>query len=499
MARGLGLVATATLFLARAAAATTGSGMLEGWVHPGADTLRQDGYHGARTCAGCHPDALTEVTGTVHWHVSTPIRNVQGLPDGSWWGMINRECALAGSLAIANWTAATNGRFTVQAAGCGACHVGSLPAPPLPPGTAATDAQASTVDCLVCHASRYDMKARETLVTGPAGARWGADTSLEAALSVTRAPTTEACLRCHEHAFSYDYKRGTPFTPQTDVHAKAGIGCVTCHPTEHHKMPKGQFESDMAANDLPDVKVLCAGCHGETPHRGKAGATLNAHVAVIACQTCHIPVVSGISYEDWGRPVRDDAHGRYSALSRYDEIPAIRGLYVPTVKITRGHPDYIWRVANTETREDVQSWMAFQVSSIKSAGAKIYPVRGLTQVLLFDRKLKMWQEPGMAFLKDSPHTAEFPAMLAPNREVYNRTGDVKAAIDAGMKPMEAMGFTWSGEWMGMRVPGTSYVSVNHAVKKAGLSCSQCHSARGVMDFRGLGYSPAQVRALEAPR
>jgi hypothetical protein len=133
---------------------------------------------------------------------------------------------------------------------------------------------------------------------------------------------------------------------------------------------------------------------------------------------------------------------------------------------------------------------------VNTPGAKIFPVRALTQVMLFDKKLKMWQAPGMAFLKDNPQTAQFPLLLAPNREVYNKTGNVKAAIDAGMKPYEAMGLKWSGEWMAMQVPGTSYISVNHGVKKSGLSCKSCHSKNGIMDFKALGYSPAQVKLLE---
>ncbi len=499
MKKRFGLMVTALLFMAGIASASTGGSMLKGWVHPGAETIKESGYQGAQTCAMCHPDALSEITQTVHWHMATPIRNVQGLPNGSWWGMVNRECALAGSLTISNWTASTNGKFTVQSAGCGVCHIGSLPMPPLPAGATATEAQANTVDCLVCHAKDYNMNDRKTLVTDASGTHWGEDKSLKAALSITKTPTNEACLRCHEHAFSYDYKRGTPYTPKTDVHAKAGLQCITCHVTEHHKMPKGQFESDMAANDLPNVKVTCSNCHSDAPHRGKIGRILNEHIAKIACQTCHIPVVSGISYENWGEPVKDTIHGKYSELSKYDKIPSIKGIYVPTVTITMGHPDYIWRVANTKAHEDVQSWMAFQVSNIKSPGAKIYPVRGLTQVLLFDKKLKMWQEPGMGFLKDNPQMKDFPALLAPNREVYNTTGNVKDAIDAGMKPFEAMGFTWSGEWMAMQVPGTSYISVNHAVRKIGLSCNKCHSAHGVMDFKSLGYTPAQIKELEKPQ
>jgi len=471
------------------------SGLLKKWVHPDNDAIKEDGYQGVQTCAACHQDAVDEITNTVHWYLASPIRNVQGLPDGSWWGMVNRECALAGSTTLANWTASNNGKYSVQSAGCGVCHIGSLTVPPTP-GKIATDSEKNTVDCLVCHSENYDWSKRATLVKDSTGVHWGEDTSLKAALSITKTPSNEACLRCHEHAFSEDYKRGMPYTSENDVHAKAGLDCITCHTTEHHKIAKGMYESDMVANDLPDVPVTCSNCHGNNPHHGNNADVLNNHIDKIACQTCHIPEASGIVYENWGKPVKDNIYGKYSELSKFDKIPSNPKLYVPTDTIKMEHLSYIWRVPNIKDQKDAQSWMAFATSNINTPGAKIFPVRALTQVMLFDKKLKMWQAPGMAFLKNDPKMAEFPLLLSPNREVYSETGDVKKAINAGMKPYEAMGLKWSGEWMAMEVPGVSYISVNHGVKKDALSCNSCHSKNGVMDFNALGYTPQQVTTLE---
>jgi hypothetical protein len=470
------------------------------WTHPGAEAIRANGYSGPRTCALCHDKALDEISHSVHWYASSRVSNVKGLPDGSWWGMVNRECALAGTTALANWTAATAGRFTPESAGCGVCHIAALEGPPLPAGREATVAETETIDCLVCHAGSYDMSLRRTITTDAEGRRrWGQDRTVQAALSITRVPTAEACLRCHEHAFSLDYKRGTPFTPTNDVHAAMGMPCTTCHVTRSHRIAKGQVESDMVANDLPGEAVSCVGCHGAEPHQGEAAADLNGHTAMIACQTCHIPTASGVVSEDWGKPVKDDSLGQYSALSRYDGIPAIPGLWVPTVTIERAHPDVMWRVPNVEGASDAQSWMAFATASKGSDGAKIYPVRALAQTMLFDATQKMWQAPGMAFLESEPGMRGFPLLLAPNREVYNRTGDVKQALAAGMKPYEAFGLRWSGEWTAMKVPGTSFVSVNHGVKRMGYSCRDCHSPNGVIDFASLGYSATEIEKLQRPR
>ena len=501
MSKNLPVLVIVFLVASTAAASAEGAtGSLAQWVHPGAEAIRDNGYDGPQTCVMCHADALEEITHSVHWYAASKVRNVKGLPDGTWWGMVNRECALAGTTAMSNWTASTDGRFTAESAGCGMCHIAGLPVPPLPPGREATEAEAATVDCLVCHAGNYDMNARKTLVKDADGrSHWGQDRSTSAALSITKVPTAEACLRCHEHSFSLDYKRGTPYTPTNDVHAAAGIPCTACHLTDKHKIAKGQAESDMVADDLPDVTVACSNCHGNSPHRGVTAQTLDSHASKIACQMCHIPSASGIVREDWGAPVKDDSKGRYSGLSHYDGIPSLPATWVPTVTIERGFPDAMWRVSNTAGQADAQSWMAFATASRTTEGAKIYPVRALTQILLFDKKLKMWQAPGMDFIKSEAGMADFPLLLAPNREVYNTTGDVKAAIDAGMRPYASMGLKWSGEWMTMTVPGTSYISVNHGVKRMGLGCQDCHSPHGALDFKALGFAPDEIAQLEQPR
>jgi hypothetical protein len=65
-------------------------------------------------------------------------------------------------------------------------------------------------------------------------------------------PTAGACLCCHEHSFSRDYKSRTPCEPTNDVHAAASMPCTRCHLTRDHLIAKGQDESGMVADDLPD-------------------------------------------------------------------------------------------------------------------------------------------------------------------------------------------------------------------------------------------------------
>ena len=86
------LSAALICFLSPLAAASSSAPSTEtsvsAWVHPGADAIKEGGYEGAQTCTMCHDAALKEVTHSVHWYVSSEVRNVQGMPDGSWWGMV---------------------------------------------------------------------------------------------------------------------------------------------------------------------------------------------------------------------------------------------------------------------------------------------------------------------------------------------------------------------------------------------------------------------------
>jgi hypothetical protein len=41
------------------------------------------------------------------------------------------------------------------------------------------------------------------------------------------------------------------------------------------------------------------------------------------------------------------------------------------------------------------------------------------------------------------------------------------------------------------------MEISHAVRREGaLTCERCHSDHGVLDWKALGYTPAEVEALE---
>jgi len=184
-------------------------------------------------------------------------------------------------------------------------------------------------DCLLCHLPEYDFKARKQQLD-VLNFRWApsvgaglatvsgsvaGDTSVTVAYDmsqfgedgtlsphIVREPRNETCLACH--AKPGWKKRGANFRGPTDVHLRAGLMCVDCHPAgshavderiqgkEVHQFGKGDDPGGHVRDDLDNTMRDCADCHDTgnlgapvAKHRGLPPLHLNK----IACQTCHIP------------------------------------------------------------------------------------------------------------------------------------------------------------------------------------------------------------------
>lgn len=184
-------------------------------------------------------------------------------------------------------------------------------------------------DCLLCHLPEYDFKQRKKQL-GAWNFRWAATAGAKFASvkgsiqkgepveiaynkelfnpdgtvepHIVREPRNEACLNCH--AQPGWKKRGANFSPRTDVHLRAGLKCVDCHPAgssatdpriagkDEHQFGKGDDPGGLVRNDLDNTMVACTDCHDT----GRMGAPVARHLwlpplhlEAIACQTCHIP------------------------------------------------------------------------------------------------------------------------------------------------------------------------------------------------------------------
>jgi len=184
-------------------------------------------------------------------------------------------------------------------------------------------------DCLLCHLPGYDRKGRDAQMlaqnlqwTATVGAGFGTvEGTVKAGetprltyrraafnddgtvkLTLAREPETDVCLGCHGET---DWKKkGASYQPRTDVHIRAGLRCVDCHPAgtsapdpringwEEHQFAKGDDPNGLVRDDLDNTMLSCRDCHEQrrlgAPRPEHAGMP-ETHLARMACQTCHIP------------------------------------------------------------------------------------------------------------------------------------------------------------------------------------------------------------------
>jgi hypothetical protein len=532
-------------------------------------------YQGPETCLKCHEtirvsdgkgghtdvDLRDNLTHTAHFTFSARTgfstygfngEKVNDFPLGK----IDRACGIPGSFTWTGWAVTVkNARGEEFSEGCGQCHIVGEYGPissAMMPFYRATDEEFAATDCLICHAREYDMNAREVVTDSDGRSRWGQDRRMIAAMSVG-APTSNECLRCHQHNLGGDTyapnaatggkgfdrprlmhtgaKRGTPFGADWDVHAAAGMDCLDCHTAEGHKIARGTRGVDLVANDLPNVEVTCEQCHGAEPHkRSEWAAMYNAHTAKIACETCHIRSLfpDNVVYRDWSNPVFNEEEG----------------IWVPTNVELSGDPGegitYRWFNGlgtfmanalgdnpNGEKRYEAlhatpnRYWAGVDSFDYAADYEKTFrPIAdlGTSKITPFKRFQAVMYE-------DLNNQGPYGGMLLPFDYVtYYATGDPVAAVKTAAESpiMRKMYGTMFKVYMMdqfmryMRVDGwnthfdiakiaptpmrdEATLMINHAIQKQGRTCDECHSAHGILDFEALGYSPERAKELRQPR
>ncbi len=387
-------------------------------------------YEGASSCETCHPGESLEVAMSMHVAWSTPVFHVEGVEQES--GKMSAFLALPGGIVKNNWLGILNPEKGTQG-GCARCHVSGVKPTPDP-----TMEERQSIDCLICHAREYDMSLRKVVKVGD-GFALTQDRTVESARTVGGQPTTAACQRCHEKAGGgKNFKRGTPYAPDTDVHAKANMTCVDCHRTKDHLIAAGQI-TDLHANDLPWVTLDCRRCH-----QGSV-ACAEKHER-LACTVCHIPYARGLVRKDFTEQSFSE-----------DE-----GVYVTQTLVQEAAPSYRW--------SDGRSGKDFApIAARDTTGSVIKPYT-------------------VVVMPTDPSNGEMtPLKLG----VLAKTGDLTKAVNEGAV---SLGKEPPASWEPKEY--VIYFQMSHAITKDNaLTCKTCHSSAWTETLRSLGYSPDEVKTL----
>ena len=426
-------------------------------------------YQDATTCTKCHDTAATEIMQTTHWtwqHTEKDTGRLIGKRT-----VINNFCVALPS----------------NEPRCTSCHI----------GVGYQDksfdfADASKVDCLVCHDTTGTYKKFPTLAgapwTGPGATNFGGvvyePVDLAKVARNVGKTSRATCGACHFYGGGGDgVKHGdldsSLMNPSRDLDVHMGgalnFQCADCHRPMQHVIPGSIYSQDQV------VSQSCEKCHTATPHKaGDQAARLNLHAERVACQTCHIPRfargrTTKMSW-DWSTAGKKDASGKN---------------YV--TKDANGDPTYDTQKGNFTWQRDVvpqYRWSNGQVDST-TVDDLIDPT-GLVSLNrlhgdLTDLKARI--VPVKQFVGRQPYDPVNRVMAVPHLfgadtnaywKGFNWTNALQFGMDYVSEP-----FSGQVGWVATEM----YWVQNHQVapKEKALQCADCHSPKGQLSFASLGY------------
>ncbi len=397
-----------------------------------------------RACLKCHPGSA-EVMNTPHFQWLGDEVEVPGHPGRQRLGKRNL---------INNFCIASTGNEKA----CTKCHA----------GYGWTDAtydfkNPENVDCLVCH------ERTNAYVKGPYGLPQKGTDLVAAARSVAT-PARENCLGCHAYGGGgqavkhgdIDSSLAHPFEEE-DVH----IGghqflCVDCHSAPNHRIRGRAFSVSVEDSH----GVACTECHTRPEHRDER---INAHLGAVACQSCHIPTYAGKlptkAYWDWSKA--GDA-GRQEDLHSYLRIKGEFSYAQDAV------PEYRWFNGTVDRYLVGDAIDPAEVTVLN-------PPRGGVA----DKSARIW--PFKVHRGKQPYDTVNRTFLTPTTGGpggYWTTFDWKSALELGAR---AYGQPFSGQYGFAATEMWWPLSHMVAPKERALGCTDCHGAKGRMDWKALGY------------
>jgi len=394
-------------------------------------------------CLECHEEAETQVMHSSHWTwESDPVE----MPGRS-------EPVVAGKKnVINNFCIGITGNWS----GCSSCHAGY--------GWTDNDfdfSDGSNIDCLVCHDQSGTYVKKSGGLPDPS-------VDLEAVAQSVAYSDRDNCGGCHflgggGDAVKHGDLDSSLYLPDESVDVHMGrydFVCTDCHTTEDHDI-SGKSISVSLDNDN---QVYCTDCHEPLPHED---FRLNEHTDTVACQTCHVPEVAvrlaTKTHWDWstaGDDTREENVHEYLKIKGSFE-------YEKNLK-----PTYGWYngLANRylygdPINENGPTVLNLPKGDINDASAKIWPFK--------------------VHVAEQPFDTEYRYLLQPKTVgEYWVNFDWNAAFEAGQA---LLGLPYSGNYEFTETE--MYWPLTHMVtpKNAALTCANCHSDEGILDWQALGY------------
>ncbi|MCX7990554.1 MAG: hypothetical protein N2999_00755 [Proteobacteria bacterium] len=416
-------------------------------------------FEGTKTCLECHEKEAKDVFHSTHYQWKTDTSDVVG-GSGKKLGKINVINDFCTGPWI-NWIFdIKNKGGKIVTNGCSKCHAGLG----LMPSETMSQEQLENIDCLICHAPGYNRK----VVNDNGKLRWAPadekDVLLVRAQNVQK-PKKGMCLRCHAGAGGgFNFKRGdieagmVKADKDLDVHLAGGLNCVDCHKSKEHRISGRGV--DLAGRDNNEFRPTCdtKDCHGNKPHSKNV---LNKHTASLDCTVCHIP--------EFAKREKTDMERNWAHLEYLKDADK----YEPEIKFQKNViPVYAWwngRSFINDPEKPIKDTktifkMAKPDGSIKDTKSKIYAFK------LHKANL--------------PYDTETKRLIPVATDIAFLEGNVDKAIKEGAKrafgkELQRYDFVKTERYMG----------IFHGVspKEKALKCNDCHSEKGRIDFKALGY------------
>ena len=423
-------------------------------------------YEGTKTCLECHEEEAKQFFASQHYQWRGPAPNIVNAKGQALGKMntVNDFCTNP----VANWIGnVVNSRGEVISRGCSNCHagLGKLPTEKV------SREQLENIDCLICHASGYR---RDLYPDDKGGVTWKSilwknQAGLDSVSKRISQPTRVMCLRCHSASGGgANYKRGdleyklADCERVYDVHmGKNGknMDCVTCHRGEAHRV-RGRGTDLSGSDTIGRLGCESAQCHSKAPHGEKV---LNRHAERVNCTVCHIPAFAREEptdmFRDWSKATYNKEADKYTAVIRLEQ----------NVK-----PVYAWFNGSTKEqllKTPVEYLPDGKIGMMIPQGSRSDPKSRIYAMKLHGAKLPVLD--GSNFL--------IPIVV----EEFFKNGGIDKAVRQAAEDFYGVKnahYTWKET--------TRYMGIFHGVQPASkaLTCLDCHSPKGRLDWKALGYS-----------